>query len=265
MEEKSNVDEWIKKLENEFEKRGLPKPMPGNKKGHFVMIVPNNSNFAEKIRLQETNKKLIKPNVLLVYYGNEDTETINAFFHYLKKEKFENKMTGPINAPATKWVFVFLDTKKYIIGKPGVNFSKTYIGHSILISEFMIVYSLFTLTNSLDNKVVKNLIEKYKDYSVFCFNRKEDLKHRLWIYKWNIRSKIKSIINTLEQDFYYNKYNNYEEYKRKVIASLVHIHKYSKKLAEKEYENYEKLLYDEFINNKESKPVVVASMIELGF
>ena len=57
MEKKNySVDEWIKELEKEVEKRGLPKPKHGNKTGHFIIIVPKNSSFAKKLRTNEIRK-----------------------------------------------------------------------------------------------------------------------------------------------------------------------------------------------------------------
>lgn len=88
---------------------------------------------------QKTNMP-IKPNVLLVYYGNEKTGEIDKFYNLLNKEGYKRKLTGLINAPDMKWVYIFFDTKEYIVGKPGISFSKTYIDHAITITDFRMIY-----------------------------------------------------------------------------------------------------------------------------
>lgn len=57
MNEKNlSVDEWIKRLEEEFEKNGLPKPKYGNKTGHSIIIMPKNSKFVKNLRANEIRK-----------------------------------------------------------------------------------------------------------------------------------------------------------------------------------------------------------------
>lgn len=203
----------------------------------------------------------IKPNVLLVYYGNEKDNEINNFFKLLEKENFKRKLTGPINSPNMKWVYVFFDTKEYIIGKPGINFSKTYIDHAITLTDFRMIYYIYLRTHSLNNYYTKRLSKKYKYYPKFCFSLADSIKHKIWSLKSNIINKTQ----TLKIDLFYNKYNSYEEYKEKTILSLMHFHKYSRFNAEEKYKKYEEELFEKFINKKEYLPVTAAFYIDAKF
>lgn len=96
---------------------------------------------------------------------------IKAFFDFIRKDGFECRMTGPINSPDCPWVFMYLDKKEFVVGKPGVEFaSERYIEHAVLINDFKDIYEIYKNTHTLNDKQVYELIKKYENNSIFCFD-----------------------------------------------------------------------------------------------
>ena len=112
-----------------------------------------------------------RKNVLLVYFAKDNERKINEFVTFIRKEGFNCKLTGPVNAPDCPWIFVNLYKKEFIIGKPGIDFaSKRYIKHALLIDEFEIIYSIYKEINTLDDERIYELVKKYNNYSILYFN-----------------------------------------------------------------------------------------------
>lgn len=112
-----------------------------------------------------------RKNVLVVYYGKESKGKIKAFFYFIRKDGFECRMMGPINSPDCPWVFVYLDKKEFIVGKPGVEFaSERYIEHAVLINEFKTIYEIYKNVHTLNDKQIYEMMKKYDSNSVLCFD-----------------------------------------------------------------------------------------------
>ncbi|MCR5185649.1 MAG: hypothetical protein K6D97_00840 [Clostridia bacterium] len=202
-------------------------------------------------------------NVLLVYYEKEEEKNIADFYKYLRSEGFNGELTGPINSPDCPWVYVFIEKKEFKVGKPGIDFApKRYIEHAVLIDEFKLIYDIYHKTKTLDDSSIYALVEKYKKYSIFCFNSKENINNKIKRIKNNITAKISNI----KFKYYYNRYSTYEEYKNKVLLCMVKYNGYpNREGAMIDYKCYEEELFEEFINHKESNPSSTAYYISMGF
>ena len=201
-------------------------------------------------------------NALLVYLEkNRKTE----FLNYLERKSFEYKPTGPIHASSCNWVYVFLDTKKYIIGKPGIDFaSKRYLKHAVLIEEFKAIYSIYLVSKNLNNEYVDFLNQKYKHYSVLCFSKTAAIKHI--IHSIKLRFSISSVITHLICKYYYSNYNSYSKYKKKVILCLIKFHNYSREGALKDYAEYENEIVEDYKNKEKMlSPIAEATLISMNF
>ena len=133
--------------------------------------------------------------VLLVYYGKEEEESIKEFLNDLRKDGFSCKITGPINSHDCPWAYIYLNSKKFIIGKPGIDFApKRYIKHSILINDFKYIYDIYCKAGTLNNKKIYSYVKKYKHYSIFCYSLKEDISHRIKMVRLHIHAIIKNAI-----------------------------------------------------------------------
>ena len=157
---------------------------------------------------------------------------------------------------------MFFNKKKFIIGKPGIDFgSKRAITHSILIDEFMMAYNDYKNIGKISNDVIDAVNKKYKGLSIFCFNKKEEADHKKSVKK----AKVEETMKNLKFKYYYNKYNSYEEYKEKIIICLMEFHNMSRGGALEEYKLYENELKKKFDEKKEYNPSTAATYIAMGY
>ena len=203
-----------------------------------------------------------KSEVLVVYYGKEEDRNIEDFLNDLKEKGFSFKITGPINSHDCPWAYIYLNSKKIIIGKPGIDFApKRYIEHSILINDFKYIYNIYCKVGTLDNKEIYSFMKKYKHYSIFCYSFKEDLFHKINIFRLHVHT----IINSAIYKCYYDIYIGYKGYKKKVLICMMKFQGYkNKEEALNDYKFYEDEILEDFKNKKQMKPASMACYIRMA-
>ena len=175
------VENWIAGLSLDEFNNLLSQPIGNIARTHYSAI--------RQRRLKE------KQDVVLVYLGKETKETIDTFHKYLEENGFKRKTMPPYNNPSCPWTYVLLYKKEYVIGKAGIDmFPRRYIYHSVKIDEFKIIHNVYKSIGTLDNPDLNRMVSKYKHYSLFCFDLKAEIKHKIHMRKLDmilLKNKIK--------------------------------------------------------------------------
>lgn len=127
--------------------------------------------YDESVDVDKNARVSDTKNVIIVYYGGKTkNEDMKKLCQYLTDNKFNLYLTGPLEFGSCPWLFINLDNKIMVLGKPGVKFAEPYIKHAVLINEFIQVNEFYKKYKTLNNDIVNRIIRKYNNNFYFGEN-----------------------------------------------------------------------------------------------